>query len=41
MKDLEEFRNVNESRRFYNLLNSDGKMFKPRNTMCRDAEGNI
>jgi hypothetical protein len=41
MKDIEESRNANESRKLYRLVNSDWRAFKPRITMCKDAEGNI
>jgi hypothetical protein len=41
MRDLEESRNVNESRELYKLVNSDWRAFKPRITMCKDAEGNV
>jgi hypothetical protein len=41
MKDIEESRNANKSREHYILVNSDRRAFKPRVTMCKDAEGNI
>jgi hypothetical protein len=41
MKDLEEFWKISGSKKFYNLVNIDQKVFKPRTKMCRDNEGNI
>jgi hypothetical protein len=41
MKDIEESRNANESRKLYKLVNSDQRAFKPRITLCKDAEGNF
>jgi hypothetical protein len=40
LRDIEESRNANESRKLYILVNSDGRAFKPRITICKDAEGN-
>jgi hypothetical protein len=41
INDIEGFRNKNETRRFYKLLNSERKTYKPRITMCRDVDGTI
>jgi hypothetical protein len=41
MKDIDESRNANESIKLYKLVNSDRSAFKPRITMCKDAESNI
>jgi hypothetical protein len=41
MKDIEESRNANESRKLYKLVNSDWRAFKPRITLCKNAEGNF
>jgi hypothetical protein len=41
MKDMEECRNVNESRVFYRLVNRERKVFKPRVTMCRVNDGSV
>jgi hypothetical protein len=41
MKDTEESRNANESRKVYKFVSSDWRAFKPRITICKDAEVNI
>jgi hypothetical protein len=41
IKDIEELRNKNESGKFYKLVKTERKAFKPRVTMCKDMDGNI
>ena len=41
MVDLQYFRNVNEARKFYNLINNDLKLLKSRTNMYRDSKGTI
>ena len=41
MKELQESNNINNVRKFYQMVNKDRKTFKPKITICRDNLGNI